>query len=213
MLYYYIQVSDGRIFKPEFIRAKQQIIDGKIEGVTMSEISDEDWAKEFDVINKNAVAKVKSKKKKQQQQSEGDNFISFREFVAYALKNIMKPAVYVVGQSSAATEGNEGDTETEVKSKPSAFVRMMSGLIDEMEENDIEEAKNEEALAELEKTEDENEIVEDVTTEVKPDNSESVDNEMSGKDEGETVAPTENTVEQQTAEVDCSVQETPPAEE
>lgn len=150
------KVSDGRIFKPEFIRAKQQIIDGKIEGVTMSEISDEDWAKEFDVINQTSATKAKTKKKKQQQ-PQGDNFISFREFVAYTLKNIIKPAVYITTVSSNTEEngeGSEGGDASNSITKVSAFAHMISGLIDEMEENDIQEAQNEEALAELEKTED-----------------------------------------------------------
>lgn len=181
----------------------------------MSEISDEDWAKEFDVINQTSAAKVKSKKKKQQQ-PQGDDFISFREFVAYTLKNIIKPAVYITTAASITednVEGGEGGNES--ITKPSAFARMMSGLIDEMEENDIQEAQNEEALAELEKTEDEveggmEEVVKTEDDQAGGEGGELTTNKEETpvkEEEGETgkgVAQEEVTGEQQQTQVDDS---------
>ena len=128
----------------------------------MSEISDEDWAKEFDVINSNKGGKAKGKGKgksnsKKSLVPDGDDFISFREFVAYTLKNIIKPAVYIAGVGASDDIEDEGGGDGGEKegngSAPNAFVRMMSDLIDAMEENDQEEAKQEKALAELEKSE------------------------------------------------------------
>ena len=145
------------------MRAKQCILDGKVEGVTMSEISDEDWAKEFDAINKSRKV-GKGKKKK----IESDDFISFREFVAYALKNIIKPVVYVANANKTdeekqeeqqqeqeeereetvenveREEENQDEVHTAVSRKV-AFVRMMSDLIDDMEEHDkVEEDMDDE---------------------------------------------------------------------
>lgn len=181
---------------PEFMRAKQQILDGKIEGVTMSPISDEDWAKEFDVINSagkkssKGKGKRKGKANSKKTQEEGDDYISFPEFVSYTLKNIIKPAVYIAGcgNKEESTEGEEGGGEGG-REGPSAFVRMMSGLIDDMEENALNEEEQEKALAELEKEEEDVEgegLEKEVVAEVVEKNTDmaTTDTTTSGADEG-----------------------------
>lgn len=139
------------------MKAKQKICDGKIDGVTMSEMSDAKWAQEFDAIHKTEEREERSprkhkrksltfpKEEDREKEEGGENFISFGGFVTYTLKNIIKPAVYVAnggeGGEPQEHDGKRGKGNKQGKggSEFSAFTRMMPRLIAGMDEKAQEE--------------------------------------------------------------------------
>lgn len=88
-------VEDQKVFKGEFMKIKEKL--NNVHGIVIfGEISDEDWEKEFNTLDKN-----------------NDRFITFEEMCSYALDHIKRPFDYDPSEEDALLEDNHEDDENE----------------------------------------------------------------------------------------------------
>lgn len=100
-------VEDQRVFKGEFMRIKEKL--NHVHGIViLGETSDEEWEKEFALLDKN-----------------NDRFITFEEMCSYALNHIKRPFDYTPEDDELLLEEDEVDDEEDAPHGEPSFVEVI----------------------------------------------------------------------------------------